>query len=162
MHQLMTFDEFDEQYPERLTSVEGSGWEDEDGNSCFFETFGADLDYVRSLLGTKKERRIWTVMDGGWLVSGYHLVNRSGFLVTKKKWPAGATIEVFDEKCGHCGGGVVFPDPCGTCYEEDECIHCGERIVSSYPGYWEHWDGEVTRGAQCEGMEKFATPPSEV
>ncbi|MFA5952476.1 MAG: hypothetical protein WC807_19590 [Hyphomicrobium sp.] len=56
------------------------------GNASFdgllFETFGTELAFVRA----QDPRSIWTVLtdDGGELavVSGYHFVNRLGYLIT--------------------------------------------------------------------------------
>ena len=51
-------------------------------DGCMFETFGAELDFVRS----QPDSHIWTYAEEGnilFLSSGYHLVNRLGYLVTK-------------------------------------------------------------------------------
>jgi len=49
------------------------------------ETFGKDLDTVRSL----DVSYVWTVLDGEssndqWIIPGYHFVNRICYLVTEK------------------------------------------------------------------------------
>jgi hypothetical protein len=51
----------------------------------YFETYGEELDYIRSV----DSHNIWTWIDGdegSCLVPGYHLVNRIGFFVTEKQW----------------------------------------------------------------------------
>jgi hypothetical protein len=52
-------------------------------NGCMFETFGEELDYVKA----QPNKLIWTYCDDGdtaYLVSGFHLVNRLGYLVGSK------------------------------------------------------------------------------
>lgn len=49
------------------------------------ETFGADLELVRSL----DKNYVWTVVESGcdndlWITSGFHYVNRICYLVTEK------------------------------------------------------------------------------
>lgn len=60
-----------------------------DGDAAFdgymFETYGEELEYVTS----QKQDKIWTIMDseseeGIDIVSGYHVVNRLGYLITNK------------------------------------------------------------------------------
>lgn len=61
-----------------------------------FETFGAELDFVRA----QPPERVWTCLDGdrGLVVSaGYALVNRLGYVVTEV--PHGnEVIEVVDDE----------------------------------------------------------------
>tara|TARA_R110000868_G_scaffold286242_2_gene546685 strand:- start:930 stop:1277 length:348 start_codon:yes stop_codon:yes gene_type:complete len=51
-----------------------------------FETYGEELDYVRSVYD-KDPRRVWTLVDGDdgnlYIVDGYHLVNRINYFVTE-------------------------------------------------------------------------------
>lgn len=53
-------------------------------DGMMFETFGDELDFVRS----RRNSRIWTIMTGDedeWLIcDGYHIVNRIGYLVTEE------------------------------------------------------------------------------
>lgn len=51
-----------------------------------FETYGEELGYVYTQVPTK---RVWTVIDSdGWygIISGFHFINRLGFLVTEQEW----------------------------------------------------------------------------
>lgn len=59
-----------------------------DVNSSFdgkmFETFGPELEYVKSKI---KENKVITIIEGDegmYYVSGFHYVNRLGYLVNKK------------------------------------------------------------------------------
>lgn len=63
------------------------------GGGCVFETFGAELDYIR----LQPADQIWTILDvdGELLIaSGFHFVNRLGYILTAKPWPAHTIIEV--------------------------------------------------------------------
>lgn len=67
-------------------------------DGAMFETFGDDLAAVQRY----PKDRIWTLIqgdsdtDGGdlWIVSGYHLVNRLGYFVTRLPFEGSGTIEV--------------------------------------------------------------------
>ena len=69
-----------------------------------FETYGDELDYVRSIYDTDP-RRVWTLVDGDdgnlYIVDGYHLVNRLNYFVTELPFE-GKFMEVpyyiFDEE----------------------------------------------------------------
>jgi hypothetical protein len=51
-----------------------------------FETYGAELDYVLSIANSEPDR-VWTLVEGDdsnlYIVSGYHLVNRLNYFITK-------------------------------------------------------------------------------
>lgn len=88
-------DEFDEQYPLIPNHLNPSAsWVVGDGPGCLFETYGEELAFVR----TQDPRRIWTLIDGYdgglYVVSGYHFVNRIGYLLTKDPIPEDTVIEV--------------------------------------------------------------------
>jgi hypothetical protein len=95
-HIEMTEDEFDQQYkllPNHLNPNASSGFGDS-GEGCLFETFGEELAFVRQ----QCPRTIWTIIDGEdgdlYVVSGYHFVNRIGYVVSKTEVPVGVFIEV--------------------------------------------------------------------
>jgi hypothetical protein len=54
-----------------------------------FETYGDDLEFVRSVYNTDP-RKVWTLVDGAdgnlYIVDGYHLVNRVNYFVTKNQF----------------------------------------------------------------------------
>lgn len=51
-----------------------------------FETYGEELDYVLSIADTEP-KRVWTLVEGDddnlYITSGYHLVNRLNYFITK-------------------------------------------------------------------------------
>jgi len=65
---------------------------------CLFETFGEELCFV----WRSPPDRVWTLMDdgeGGTMIgSGIHLVNRLGYFVTERPFPASTSITVVDEE----------------------------------------------------------------
>ncbi len=95
-HIEMTEDEFDERYPLVPNHLNPNAtWSLSDsGGGCLFETFGKELAFVRQ----QEPRTIWTLIDGEdgdlYVVSGYHFVNRVGYLISKVPFPEGVLIEV--------------------------------------------------------------------
>jgi hypothetical protein len=90
----MTPDEFEDRYPLRANHLNpNAGWTRADGRGCLFETFGEELEFVRQ----QPPRTVWTLIDGDgeqYITSGFHFVNRLGFLVTTVPAPEGALIQV--------------------------------------------------------------------
>ena len=91
----MTEDEFDQQYPLVTNHINpNASWVIGDGPGCLFETYCEELDFVRS----QDPRTIWTFVDGDdgnqYVISGYHLVNRIGYLISTVPFPEDASIEV--------------------------------------------------------------------
>jgi hypothetical protein len=54
--------------------------------SIAFETYGEDLDFVKS----QNPNHVWTLVDGDngelVVVAGYHFVNRVHYIITLKPW----------------------------------------------------------------------------
>lgn len=71
-----------------------AGWgTGEPNEGCLFETYGEEFEFVRK----QDPNTVWTWMDGeeGQLVlSGLHLVNRIGYLVSTKPRPPNTWIVV--------------------------------------------------------------------
>lgn len=92
----MTEDDFDKLYPLITNHINpNASWAFGDGPGCLFETYGEELAFVRS----RDPRTIWTLVDGGdddnqYVISGFHLVNRIGYLISTVPFPEDATIEV--------------------------------------------------------------------
>lgn len=72
----------------------GASWQNADGIGCLFETYGDEFEYVEHC----DPRRIWTLVDDDdgsqSLLSGFHIVNRVGYLVGDELVPAGVAIRV--------------------------------------------------------------------
>ncbi len=62
-----------------------------------FETYGIELGYVLGVADSTPAR-VWTLVEGDegtYIISGYHLVNRLGYYITKKPFE-GEFLEVLD------------------------------------------------------------------
>jgi hypothetical protein len=91
----ITEDEFDGRFPLVTNHLNpNASWGDTEGTGCLFETFGEELEFVRR----QDPRTVWTLVDGEdgdlYLVSGYHFVNRIGYLISTVPVPEGADIQV--------------------------------------------------------------------
>ena len=91
----ITAQEFEDQYPVITNHLDdNASWALDDQPGCMFETFGEELEFVRQ----QDPRTIWTLMQGDddvdYLVSGYHLVNRIGYLISTVPVPDGIDIQV--------------------------------------------------------------------
>lgn len=96
-HDLHTYteDEFDELFPLLPNHLNPhAGWCCDESHGCLFETYGSELAFVL----TQDRRRIWTLVDGEndtpVLLSGFHIVNRIGYLVSRVPLPVGVSIRV--------------------------------------------------------------------
>jgi hypothetical protein len=92
---LMTEKEFELQYPiipNHLNS--NASWSMNEQGGCLFETFGEELAFIQ----VQDPRTVWTVVDsdegGSCILSGFHFVNRMGYLVSTVPVPEGVDIEV--------------------------------------------------------------------
>ena len=91
----MTEDEFDSQYPLVTNHLNpNASWGFDDHAGCLFETFGEELAFVRR----QDPSTVWTLVDGDdgdlYLLNGYHLLNRLGYLVSTKPVPKGIDLQV--------------------------------------------------------------------
>ena len=92
----LTEAEFDDQYelvPNHLNPE--ASWQPAHGQGCLFETYGEELAFVRR----QDPHTVWTLVDGAdddatYLLSGFHLVNRIGYLISRSPVPEGTDIEV--------------------------------------------------------------------
>lgn len=80
---MMTLEYWDKRFePEHNFIAE----EESSFGGAMFETYGPELDYVLDIVGNEGDARIWTLIDGDEhysIVSGYHVVNRVGYFVTR-------------------------------------------------------------------------------
>ena len=88
-------DEFTARYKLRKNRLNpDAAWAFGDGGGCLFETYGQELDFVRR----QSPSTVWTFVDGDdgdqCLLSGFHIVNRIGYLVSTIPVPEGTDIHV--------------------------------------------------------------------
>jgi hypothetical protein len=106
----MTEDEWYETYKPIKNHIDpdGASW-----NGEMFETYGEELEFVNS----QPDENIWTwveVEGGTYLVSGYHFVNRMGYIICSVPWTEEAMEITIDEPEESC-------DECGESLEEENC-----------------------------------------
>jgi len=61
---------------------------------CLFETYGEEKSHVHNT----DQKKVWTVIEGDefmFILSGMHLVNRLGFLITEKPYDEETEV-IFD------------------------------------------------------------------
>jgi len=77
----LTIEQWDMKYmPINNPLNENASWD-----GALFETYGDELEFVQE----QDEHNVWTFVDsdlGTSLLSGYYVVNRIGYLVTKNRW----------------------------------------------------------------------------
>jgi hypothetical protein len=91
----LTEDEFDERYALVVNPFNPhASWGFGDNEGCLFETYGEELDFVRR----QDPQCVWTFVDGDngdlYVISGFHWVNRIGYLVSREPVPMGTVVEV--------------------------------------------------------------------
>ena len=145
-----------------------AGWAKGEGAGCLFETYGDELAFVRE----QDPRTVWTLSDGGdggqYVVSGFHLVNRLGYLVSTLPVPEGTTIRVhipmpseetaeatahtaepwFAQRSDHPGGLLIKPIPgqvVAQCDEVPEMEANARRICAAI---------NACKGISTEALER--------
>jgi len=91
----MTEDTFDANYSLRTNHLNPhAGWAFGNDRGCLFETSGEELSFVCQ----QYPNTIWTLVDGDdgdqYLLSGYRIVNRIGYLLSTEAVPDGTHIQV--------------------------------------------------------------------
>jgi len=86
MNEIKTITE--DQFYEKFNPVKNHLDDNASFDGCMFETYDEEVDFVFEL--AKKEKRVWTIIEGEndsmFYVTGFHYVNRIGFLVTEEEY----------------------------------------------------------------------------
>ena len=118
----LTFDEWLDTYKPIANHLDSNAsFQNEDGSGIMFETYGDEVDFVKSM----NPNKIWMYGsgdDGGtYIWSGWGFVNRLGYFITEVPFPENTIIQVL----------VAEPDlTCDDCDEiidEDEEHQCEEN-----------------------------------
>jgi len=91
-HHTLTEDEYLVRFKPVLNHFDGTAGFD----GCLFETFGEELAYVQA----QNRHVVWTVIDcdGQLLIeSGFHIVNRLGYLIATEPTEQGHTYSIICE-----------------------------------------------------------------
>ena len=91
----MTEDEFDDRFTLISNHLNPSaGWGYGEDRGCLFETYGEEVEFVKQ----QDMQRVWTLVDGDdgdlYVISGFHYVNRIGYLISRDPIPENVTIQV--------------------------------------------------------------------
>ncbi len=89
----INFEDWFEKYiPQKNPFVQDSSY-----NGCMFETYGVELAHVRE----QNNKNIWTIINGEnetqWLIPGYSIVDRIGYLICNTPWES-EDIQVNDNE----------------------------------------------------------------
>jgi len=78
----LTEDQFDEMFTPQQNHLD----ENASFSGCLFETYGKELAYVMSLANTNRVVTILDLDGDTYFVSGFHFVNRLGYLILDKPY----------------------------------------------------------------------------
>jgi hypothetical protein len=78
-------DLFFEEYTVIMNHLQPDG-ENGNWNGCMFETYGSEIEFIKTLPNS----RVWTLIeidyDGMAILPGFRYVNRMGYFITKEEW----------------------------------------------------------------------------
>lgn len=107
----LTFDEWLEQYKPITNHIDpNASFQDDEGNGIMFETYGDEVEFVKS----QSPDKIWMYGDGddggSYIWSGWGFVNRLGYFITEVPCPPNTTIQVkvssYWYYCEGCGAEI--------------------------------------------------------
>ena len=139
----MTFDEWEATYKPITNHIDkNASFQDEDGNGLMFETYGDEVEFVKS----QSPDKIWMYGDGddgeGHIWSGWGFVNRIGYFITEVPCPVDTEIQVnlndYYYFCDNCheewegNAGHLVNDTLG---EIDKCPACATKSEIEEYGY---------------------------
>jgi hypothetical protein len=90
----------EDEFYERFNPIKNhfySNPEDCSYDGCMFETYGKEVDYIKELMADGGKASVWTIIEtegNFYFVSGWHYVNRFGYLVTNEPVPEDEEYEV--------------------------------------------------------------------
>ena len=89
----MSEDEFYEKYNPVKNHLDANAAFD----GCMFETYGTEVEYVSAFAKNENKNKVWTIIEAEgnfYYLSGYHIVNRFGYLITEEAVPENEEYEV--------------------------------------------------------------------
>lgn len=89
----LTWDEFEEKF----NPIQNIVTKREEFNGWIFETYDQDINYIHDYNNNRPDH-VWTIIDAGviQIVSGYHFVNRLGYVITAKPFDPAIYYSVID------------------------------------------------------------------
>lgn len=103
-----------------------ASWQDEDGIGIMFETYGQEVEYVKTFVDSN---RVWTYIDvdhGSAVIAGFAFVNRIGYFISEEPWSDIDTVFYMPSEfeCDQCHIEMVEEDNLCLDCEEDVCNNC--------------------------------------
>lgn len=91
----LSFEDWIEQYKPITNHIDPhASFQDEEGNGLMFETYGDEVEFVKS----QSPDKIWMYGDGddggSYIWSGWGFVNRLGYFITEVPCPPNTTIQI--------------------------------------------------------------------
>ena len=111
----LNFDEWCDIYKPIANHIDpNASFQDESGNGIMFETYGDEVEFVKS----QDSDKIWMYGDGddggSYIWSGWGFVNRLGYFITEVPCPPDTTIQVLVSHnwfyCENCSAEFEDPD----------------------------------------------------
>jgi len=91
----ISFDDWVATYQPQRNHLDGNApWD-----GLMYETFGPEVEFIKTVASTSPDR-VWTLVDADGrsvIASGWHFVNRVGYMVTAVPCPPGEFIDVIDD-----------------------------------------------------------------
>jgi hypothetical protein len=90
----LTEDEFYAQFNPAKNHIDDNAAFD----GCMYETYGRDINYINAIAKDPKTKdRLWTIIEAEgkmFYVSGFHYVNRFGYIITEESVPENIEYDV--------------------------------------------------------------------
>lgn len=137
----MTMEEWEATYKPIINHLDdNASFQNEDDEGIMFETYGEELDFVKS----QPIENIWTYHHGdsnsSYLANGYGFVNRLGYMITEIPCPPDTDVYVIVQE------------------ENYLCANCEEQWFGAAAElHWEKFNDLGTDGkcAKCATMEEL-------
>jgi len=132
----MSEDEWREKYkPIKNHLDDNASW-----NGLMFETYGDEHEFVKSTILDKDYTYIWTYCHGdnnsSYISSGYHWINRLGYLITEIPFDKNEEIEIVTQEDNYM------------------CENCEEEYYEDVDTYYETW-GDIGKCPHCATPEEL-------
>lgn len=140
----------EEEWRARFRPIKNHFHPDNGFNSTLFGLSEVERAYITSTIAEGREDTIWTFLDDGSIVSGYHYVNRAGHFVCSVPVPAGQDFIVNEPEADEDddeGSDACREDGCSNLVDLDgwdgRCGNCADAAA----------DAEAEAAASDPGME---------
>lgn len=144
----------DEKFYAKYKPIKNTLVEDAPFDGCMFETFGDEIQEVLKYARDEaKHKQVWTLVDCEglmYLVAGYSLVNRMGYIITEEPWDSQEEQYLMDS----LGDETYYFAKCDFDTDEDwyDLIHKHHEL----PSFHDLFDGEDYKPEYAEFFDEEA------